>query len=912
MTILNYQILGSFTSILLWLGLLVMPQSPLIAADVKGFLAAKARLYEQVSSGPARLIASNSLYGVGTTAPYAFGAAVWPTTPSYVNSATLLLPTGTTTNLPYRTPQYASDNFGLSAFFQEQSALDAAYPNGSYRFTMNTVHDGLRIAPVSMTGDAYPNPPRIANYSAAQAINPSASFTVIWDAFAGGTTNDIIKLEIDKPTGGLLFGSPDLLRPGQLTGTATSFIIPANTLVAGMGYTARVKFWKASSINNSSYPGVVGAGVYSSTTEFLITTTGVSTKPDIWYYLVGKGKSFQQNAGGAPVLAGSNPYFAINLLRSTSTNNVSTATTTTPAGITKTLVQEPPSTTQQTFSLVESFATEAELDAAYGPGLYTGTARTAHDGVRSLPVSLPAGAYPAAPAVSNLVQAQQIDPANGFRLVWYPLEGGTTNGYVQVEILDSLNRSVFLTPGFLMAQALNGTATSIDIPANTLAVSNTYTVTIIYFPSSPAELPTYPGVKVCAGYGSQTRCTIGTFPATGTAPTISQQPLSRTNSVGTTATFSVTAAGTTPLIYQWRLNSNPLGGATNSTYTIASVQTNHAGNYTVVISNSLGAVTSAVARLTVVLPPTGSGSTNRILSLGGNNDYVSVPSAADLQNPTAITIEFWMYPTVKNRVSRFLNKGDGADARTARTYEFDWSTNSNGGVIGFAFFWSLVSGAPDYHVLSAPAPSNRWTHVAAVFSSAADAIQLYINGVLAAQQSNLGGALTISRTLRQTTLPLIIGGEYPGFYGISASGQMDEIRIWTVARTGEQIRNSMRSRLTGNEPNLAGYWNFDGGNLTDLTGHGHNGTANGSPVVSTILGNDEVHAAKFQTGTCRTNGITWLSFELATNVSHFLQASPDLVSWTNIATVVSTNSPFQYSDESAGTLGKRFYRIITP
>jgi|GEM_PF-2370945 len=908
MTILNYQILGSFTLILLWLGLLVMPQGPLVAApDVKGFVAMKARLYEQVSSGPARLIASNSLYGVGTIAPYAFAARVWPTTTSSVNSATLLLPTGTTTNLPYQAPQYASDSFGLSAFFQEQSALDAAYPNGSYRFTMNTVHDGLRIAPVSMTGDAYPNPPRIANYSAAQAINPSASFTVIWDAFAGGTTNDFIKLEIDRPTGGLLFGSPDLLRPGQLTGTATSFIIPANTLVAGMGYTARVKFWKASSINNSSYPGVVGAGVYSSTTEFLITTTGSSVTPDVWYFLVGKAQIFQQTGNDAPSLAATNPYGSIALLRSTAAGNVTTATFQTPGGITKTLINSPD---PQTFRLQEVFATQFALDAIYGTGTYTATARTAHDGVRSLPVSLPAGAYPAAPQFANA--SQLINPSNSFRLRWNPLPGGSATDYVQVDVMNASGNSVFTTPGFLMEGTLDGNSTFVDIPANTLAISNAYTVTILWARGLLTNFTSYTGVTGYTCYATQTRCTIGTFPATATAPAITQQPQSRTNIVGTAASFSVIATGTTPLHYQWWLGSSPLGGATNSTYTIASVQTNHAGNYTVVISNSLGAVTSAVARLTVVLPPTGSGSTNRILSLGGNNDYVSVPSAADLENPTAITIEFWMYPTVKNRVSRFLNKGDGADARTARTYEFDWSTNSSGGVIGFAFFWSLVSGAPDYHVLSAPAPSNRWTHVAAVFSSATDAIQLYINGVLAAQQSNLGGALTISRTLRQTTLPLIIGGEYPGFYGISASGQMDEIRIWTVARTGEQIRNSMRSRLTGNEPNLAGYWNFDGGNLTDLTGHGHNGTANGSPVVSKILGNDEVHAAKFQTGTCRTSGITWLSFELATNVSHFLQASPDLVSWTNIATVVSTNSPFQYSDKSAGTLRKRFYRIITP
>ncbi|MBI5385955.1 MAG: hypothetical protein HZA90_14850 [Verrucomicrobia bacterium] len=902
MTIPHYQILGSLTSALLWLGLLAIPQRSLVAApDVKGFFAMKARLHEQVSSGPARLIASNSLYGVGAITPYGFGASVFPTSTSSVNSATLLLPTGTTVNLPWRAPQYSSDSFGLSAFFQEQSALDVAYPNGSYTFTMNTVNDGPRVADVSMTGDVYPTPPHIANYSAAQAVNPGASFNLVWDAFADGTANDFIKLEIDDPTGGLLFGSPDLLRPGQLVGTATSYPIPANTLAGGRGYTARVKFWKANSINNSSYPGVVGAGVYSSTTEFLIATVGTSVTPDVWYFLVGKANIYQQTGNEAPSLAATNPYASIALLRATAAGNVATATFQTPGGITKTFINSPD---PQTFRLQEGFATQSALDAVYGTGTYTATARTTHDGTRSLPLDLAAGSYPAAPQFVNA--SQTINPSNSFRLWWNLLPGGTATDYVQVDVMNASGNSVFTTPGFMMAEALDGTATFVDIPANTLVFSNAYTATILLARGVPTNFASYAGVTGYACYASQTRCSIGTFPSP-IAPTITKQPQSRTNIVGTAASFSVIASGTTPLHYQWWLGSSPLGGATNPTYTIASVQTNHAGDYRVVVSNTADSITSSVATLTVVLPPTGSSSTNNVLNLGGNNDYVNVPSAADLQNPTAITIEFWVYPTLKNRFSRFLNKGSEND----RQYDFDWVTNGGGGM-GVEFFWDRISGAPDYSGIGGPVLSNRWTHIAATFSSDQGVIQFFTNGILAAQAANLSGSLTNRRTLRQTAFPVVLGGPYPIPCDCSAAGQMDEIRIWSVARTGEQIRNSMRSRLTGNEQNLAGYWNFDAGNFSDLTGHGHNGTANGSPVVSAIPGNDEIHAAKFQTGTRRTNGITWLSFELATNISHFLQASPDLVSWTNIATVVGTNSPFQYSDESAGALGQRFYRIITP
>lgn len=84
-------------------------------------------------------------------------------------------------------------------------------------------------------------------------------------------------------------------------------------------------------------------------------------------------------------------------------------------------------------------------------------------------------------------------------------------------------------------------------------------------------------------------------------PTIVTQPAGRTNTVGTAATFSVVANGSTPS-YQWQFNGVNIGNATNSSYTLASVQTNHAGNYTVVVTNLAGKVTSAIAKLTVVVP----------------------------------------------------------------------------------------------------------------------------------------------------------------------------------------------------------------------------------------------------------------------------------------------------------------------
>ncbi len=89
-------------------------------------------------------------------------------------------------------------------------------------------------------------------------------------------------------------------------------------------------------------------------------------------------------------------------------------------------------------------------------------------------------------------------------------------------------------------------------------------------------------------------------------PYISSQPLSRTNTVGTTATFFVTA--TAALHYQWckdgtnLLDGANLSGVTTTNLVIASVQLSDAGGYTVVVTNDSGSVTSSVAQLTVINP----------------------------------------------------------------------------------------------------------------------------------------------------------------------------------------------------------------------------------------------------------------------------------------------------------------------
>jgi len=86
------------------------------------------------------------------------------------------------------------------------------------------------------------------------------------------------------------------------------------------------------------------------------------------------------------------------------------------------------------------------------------------------------------------------------------------------------------------------------------------------------------------------------------APTISLPPQTQIASQGDDVTFAVTAAGSTPLGYQWRFNSADLAGATATNYTRYNVQPADVGNYSVVITNAAGSVTSTPASLSLQIP----------------------------------------------------------------------------------------------------------------------------------------------------------------------------------------------------------------------------------------------------------------------------------------------------------------------
>jgi hypothetical protein len=105
-------------------------------------------------------------------------------------------------------------------------------------------------------------------------------------------------------------------------------------------------------------------------------------------------------------------------------------------------------------------------------------------------------------------------------------------------------------------------------------------------------------------------CLIGVaVPTVGLAqPTITVEPQSQTNVAGSTLALAVEASGTLPLLYQWQKyggfpDFHDLADRTNVTLVLTNVGSSDAGDYRVIVTNADGAITSAVARLTVLVPP---------------------------------------------------------------------------------------------------------------------------------------------------------------------------------------------------------------------------------------------------------------------------------------------------------------------
>jgi len=141
----------------------------------------------------------------------------------------------------------------------------------------------------------------------------------------------------------------------------------------------------------------------------------------------------------------------------------------------------------------------------------------------------------------------------------------------------------------------NGLNSSLAHPSVTYSNAGVYSVTLA------ATGPAGTDVLVHTNY----------ILVTNAPPAITSQPQAQAVNIGGNASFNVAATGTPPLSYQWRLRGTNIPSAAASSLDVIDAQITDAGDYSVVVSNVIGSVTSSPATLSVivmqgVIPVTGS------------------------------------------------------------------------------------------------------------------------------------------------------------------------------------------------------------------------------------------------------------------------------------------------------------------
>lgn len=187
---------------------------------------------------------------------------------------------------------------------------------------------------------------------------------------------------------------------------------------------------------------------------------------------------------------------------------------------------------------------------------------------------------------------------------------------------------------------------------------------------------------------------------------------------------------------------------------------------------------------------------------------VTMGEAAGLELTEAFTLEAWVYPT--GRAPASSNDGVilGREGEYFMARFLDGTLRWAVADIGHGFSWVNTG-----RVL----PENQWSHVAVTYDGSW--VRTFVDGF---QVHAVAGSGPVGdRTSVTTSDEFEIGSR--GTFNQRFSGVIDEVRVWSVARDGGQIRADQHRLLAGTETGLLGNWRLDEGSGDVLADQGPQG-----------------------------------------------------------------------------------------
>jgi serine/threonine protein kinase len=208
---------------------------------------------------------------------------------------------------------------------------------------------------------------------------------------------------------------------------------------------------------------------------------------------------------------------------------------------------------------------------------------------------------------------------------------------------------------------------------------------------------------------------------------------------------------------------------------------------------------------------------NHVLSLAGIGQYCHVPHSASLAASEEVTVEYWV------RVD-----DDGTLGRIGKTAPSDGQWGLEPSAAGLASF-SIHGSA---FVANVTHPVHAWFHLAGTWSRSTGVASVYVNGELMSSSTGNGAAM------QNVNYPIVIGYQ-PFFSNTQLFGAVDNFRVWTIARSASQIRETMNRQIFSTEsvsyPGLVLSLNFEN-SAGDASPFGNHGSLMGGATIG--LDND--------------------------------------------------------------------------
>ncbi len=303
--------------------------------------------------------------------------------------------------------------------------------------------------------------------------------------------------------------------------------------------------------------------------------------------------------------------------------------------------------------------------------------------------------------------------------------------------------------------------------------------------------------------------------------------------------------------------------------------------------------------------------TEYALSFNGAS-YVSIPDKS-INVSGDFTVECWVNFSSLNQEQQILIKNDQPSDNNGSAYEvglIKWGSDNKIHLqIGCTTYQNV------YEAISSTAVSaNQWYHIAGTIQGTT--MTLYINGSQVAttvfletrRADNNNANVYLGTSINSSGNPL----------QETLSGKLDEVRIWSIARTQTEIHDNMNRTLTGNETGLNAYYKMSDGSGTTLTDNQSNVTNNpGTITNATWISSDAPLPVELTSFTGKINGSSvTLNWQTATEVNNYgfnVELRIANGEWKKIGFVQghgNSNSPKEYLfTDSSPLAGNVQYRL---